>query len=57
VAVNGVVQGVAKSYGSGGEIRFGALVPASAFRHGKNEVAIFVITGAGKSRRLSPVGT
>jgi hypothetical protein len=57
VAVNGVVHGVAKSYGSGGEIRFGALVPASAFRHGKNEVAIFVITGAGKSRRLSPVGT
>jgi len=57
VAVNGVVQGVAKGYDSGGGIRFGALVPASAFRQGKNEVEIFVITGAGKSRRLSPVGT
>ena len=57
VAVNGVVQGVAKSYDSGGEIRFGALVPASAFRRGQNEVAIFVITGEGKSRRLSPAGT
>jgi hypothetical protein len=56
VAVNGVVQGVATSYDSGGEIRFGALVPASAFRRGKNELAVFLITGRGKSRRLGPVG-
>ena len=55
VAVNGVVQGTASTYDAGGEIRFGAIIPASAFRRGKNDVSIWVVTGTGKSRRLHPV--
>jgi hypothetical protein len=55
VAVNGVVQAVATSYQSGDEIRFGAPLPASAFRRGRNALAIFVVTGRKESRRLSPV--
>jgi hypothetical protein len=30
-------------------------VPAAAFRRGRNEVAVFAITGTGKSRRLRPI--
>jgi hypothetical protein len=55
IAVNGVVQGTASTYDAGGVIRFGAVVPPSAFRRGQNEVSIWVVTGTGKSRRLSPV--
>jgi hypothetical protein len=55
VAVNGVVQAVATSYQSGDEIRFGAPLPASAFRRGGNALAIFVVTGRKESRRLTPV--
>ena len=55
VAVNGVIEGVASTHRSEGEVRFGALVPAAAFRRGRNEVAVFAITGTGKSRRLRPI--
>jgi Sulfatase len=55
VAVNGVIRGVATPYRSGGELRFGAFVPASSFKRGGNDVAIFAISGAGLTRRLSPV--
>jgi hypothetical protein len=55
VAVNGVVRGVASTYDSDGERRFGAIVPAAAFRRGRNEVAVFAVTGAGESRRLRPL--
>jgi hypothetical protein len=55
LAVNGVIQGVAPTYVAGEETQFGGLVPASAFRPGKNDVRVYVIAGSGKSRRLSPV--
>jgi hypothetical protein len=51
VAVNGVIRAVAPSYDSAGEARFGTLVPPSSFRAGRNEVRIYLITGAGESRR------
>jgi hypothetical protein len=55
LVVNGVVQGVAPPYSSGGETHFGGLVPPSAFRPGKNDVRVYAITGSGDSPRLSPV--
>jgi hypothetical protein len=55
LVVNGVVQGVAPPYSSGGETHFGGLVPPSAFRPGKNAVRVYAITGSGDSPRLSPV--
>jgi Sulfatase len=55
VAVNGVVRGAALTYDDGGDVRFGTVVPAAAFRRGGNAVAIYVVAGEGGSRRLSPV--
>jgi hypothetical protein len=55
VAVNGVIRGVATTYRSGGEVRFGALVPASSFTRGRNDVSILAISGTGRARRLSSV--
>ena len=53
VAVNGVVQAVAQTYVADGETRFGAIVPAAAFRRGRNDVKLFAITGTGDGRRFS----
>jgi hypothetical protein len=55
VAVNAVIRGAARTYADGDEIRFGTVVPASAFRAGRNAVTVYAVTGEGRSRRLSPV--
>jgi hypothetical protein len=55
IGVNGVIQGMAQTYTSGGETRFGGLVPPSAFRSGSNDVRLYEITGTGATRRLGPV--
>ena len=55
VAVDGVIEGTAMTYADGGEIRFGALLPPSAFRGRGNELAVFIVSGR-KARRLHPVG-
>jgi hypothetical protein len=57
VSINGVVQGVASTYSADGDTRFGAVVPAAAFRRGRNAVAVLAIEGAGKERRLSRLAT
>jgi hypothetical protein len=43
VAVNGVVRGAALTYGDGDEIRFGSVVPAEAFRPGRNAVRVLAV--------------
>jgi hypothetical protein len=55
IGVNGVIQGMAQTYTSGGDTRFGGLVPPSAFRPGSNDLRLYEITGTGAARRLSAV--
>ncbi len=57
VAVDGVISAVAPGYEDGGAVRFGALTPASAFREGRNDVAIYAISDGSPTRlRRVPVG-
>lgn len=55
IAVNGAVRAVTQTYREGDEERFSALVPRSALRAGRNEVAVFRVrsgTGLGRIRRV-----
>jgi hypothetical protein len=56
IAVNGVIRGVAPSYQSGAETRFGGLVPPSAFRPGPNDLRLYSIEAAGGGVRLAEIG-
>jgi hypothetical protein len=51
VAVNGRVAALAFPYQSGGQTRFGALVPPDSFVRGENAVGVVMVTGHGRERR------
>jgi hypothetical protein len=54
VAIDGVVRAVAPTYDSDDGLRFGTLVPDSAFHAREHDVRVYFIAGAGDSRRLTP---
>ena len=51
VVVNGIIRAVAPAYDSGGETRFGTLVPPASFRRGSNDVQIYRLAAEGELRR------
>ena len=44
VAVNGRIRALTRTYASGSDTRFGALLPDSAFRRGANHVALYAVS-------------
>jgi len=52
IAANGVVDAVVPTYRSGDGIRFGGLVPPTAFRDGANDVRLYLVDDAGE---VSPI--
>jgi hypothetical protein len=51
VAINGTIQAVSRSYGREGDLaRWSAIVPAAAFRDGRNSVALYVVIRDGDGR-------
>jgi hypothetical protein len=55
-AVNGVVEGVAASYRSGDQTRFGGLVPPDSFRTGANDLRLYEVDRNSKDERLTEIG-
>ena len=43
IALNGSIRAVAPTYSDSGALRFGAMLPATAFRRGANRVALFQV--------------
>jgi hypothetical protein len=56
VAVNGKIASITQSFQAGADLRVAAIVPPSAFRAGSNSLDVFAIEGAGRARRLAPLG-
>jgi Sulfatase len=52
LALNGRIAAVSHSYGTGGKLRFALLAGDDSFRTGKNDVRMFVVTGATAKPRL-----
>jgi hypothetical protein len=48
VAVNGTIAATARTFSFAGDVRFEAMVPESAFRHGRNDVDIYVVSASGE---------
>ena len=56
VAINGTIQNVMPFYAGGrGQREFSLLVPERAFRIGRNQLALFIVSGRGTTLRLEPV--
>ena len=52
LALNGRIAAVSHSYGTGGKLRFSLLAGDGSFRSGRNDVRMFVLTGATAKPRL-----
>ena len=52
LALNGRIAAVSHSYGTGGKLRFSLLAGDDSFRSGRNDVRMFVVTGATAKPRL-----
>ncbi|MDQ5894672.1 MAG: Sulfatase-like hydrolase/transferase [Actinomycetota bacterium] len=55
LAWNGKVVAVTRTFTYRGKVRFGAMVPPSVMRRGKNRVSVFVVEQSGALRRIRPV--
>jgi len=55
IALNGRVSAVVPPYRDRGELRFGALIPPREFRDGRNRIAVYAVTGEGRSATLAPL--
>jgi hypothetical protein len=56
VALNGRIEAIAPTYEQDGEVRFAGLVPDSAFRPGRNGVAVYRLERAGGQTVLASLG-
>jgi hypothetical protein len=55
VAVNGSIAAVGRTYHDVGKLRFGVVVPESAFVAGENDVEIFLVTAGRGRAALAPL--
>jgi len=52
VAVNGRITGTTRTFRYEGAMRFGSMVPPSAFRRGANKVAVYLVGSGNSLRRI-----
>ena len=57
IAINGRIVAVTASYAYGKDVRFGAMVPVTAFQKGANTVQALAVSGSGPSTRLALAGS
>jgi hypothetical protein len=56
IAVNGRVQTVVQAFDDHGDLRFGGIVPPSAFRKGRNSVRVLAVDREGGDIRVAGLG-